>query len=92
MPVFKENHALGQPLLTNSFLIPRWGGIVIKNPPRSAVDSYKLTRTDLQPIMKTFLSQLRGLIGVKDLDVLGKVFYKKKGGLIGKRLTVSLVN
>ncbi|CAO3663120.1 unnamed protein product [Rhizopus microsporus] len=62
----------GQPLLTNSFLIPRWGGIVIKNPPRSAVDNYKLTRTDLQPIMKTFLSQLRGLIGVKDLDVLGK--------------------
>ncbi|CEI98339.1 hypothetical protein RMCBS344292_12448 [Rhizopus microsporus] len=62
----------GQLLLTNSFLIPRWGGIVIKNPPRSAVDNYKLTRTDLQPIMKTFLSQLRGLIGVKDLDVLGK--------------------
>ncbi|KAG0739931.1 hypothetical protein G6F17_006843 [Rhizopus arrhizus] len=61
-----------QPLLTNSFLIPRWGGIVIKNPPKSASMEYKLTKSDLQPIMKTFLSQLRTLIGVKDLEITRK--------------------
>ncbi|KAG1471953.1 hypothetical protein G6F56_001823 [Rhizopus delemar] len=55
----------GQPLLTNAFLIPRWGGIMIKNAKLST--EYKFTKSELQPILKTFLSQLRSLIGVKDL-------------------------
>ncbi|KAI8639212.1 phosphatidylinositol-glycan biosynthesis class S protein [Parasitella parasitica] len=58
----------GQPLLTSAFLIPRWGGIVIKNPPKSATDEYTFTKKDLQPIMKIFLSQLRSLIGIHDLQ------------------------
>ncbi|KAG2206584.1 hypothetical protein INT46_002839 [Mucor plumbeus] len=58
----------GQPLLTSAFLIPRWGGIVIKNTPKSAIDEYTFTKKDLQPIMKIFISQLRSLIGIHDLQ------------------------
>ncbi|KAI7905670.1 phosphatidylinositol-glycan biosynthesis class S protein [Cokeromyces recurvatus] len=58
----------GQPLLTNAFLVPRWGGIVIKNPPKAATEEYYFTKKDLQPIIKIFISQLRGLIGVHDLE------------------------
>jgi hypothetical protein len=58
-----------QPLLTSAFLIPRWGGIVIKNPPKAATEEYRFTKKDLQPIMKIFISQLRSLIGIRDLEV-----------------------
>lgn len=57
-----------QPLLTSAFLIPRWGGIVIKNPPKSATEEYTFTKKDLQPIMRIFISQLRSLIGVHDIE------------------------
>ncbi|KAI9250319.1 phosphatidylinositol-glycan biosynthesis class S protein [Sporodiniella umbellata] len=74
----------GQPLLTNAFLIPRWGGIVIKNTKPSV--EYKFTKSELQPILKTFLSQLRSLIGVKDLEakrIKGPVSFEaaKKSGI-----------
>lgn len=58
----------GNPLLTSAFLIPRWGGVVIKNPPKAATDEYRFTKKDLQPIIKIFISQLRSLIGVHDLQ------------------------
>ncbi|KAI8365568.1 phosphatidylinositol-glycan biosynthesis class S protein [Blakeslea trispora] len=58
----------GQPLLTSAFLIPRWGGIVIKNPPRNATKEYRFTEKDLQPIIKIFISQLRSLIGVQEIE------------------------
>ncbi|KAI9475852.1 MAG: phosphatidylinositol-glycan biosynthesis class S protein [Benjaminiella poitrasii] len=58
----------GQPLLTNAFLVPRWGGIVIKNPPKAATEEYRFTKKDLQPIIKIFISQLRSLIGVHELE------------------------
>ncbi|KAI8328083.1 phosphatidylinositol-glycan biosynthesis class S protein [Choanephora cucurbitarum] len=57
-----------QPLLTSAFLIPRWGGIVIKNPPRNASEEYRFTKKDLQPIIKIFISQLRSLIGVQEIE------------------------
>lgn len=57
-----------QPLLTSAFLIPRWGGITIKNPPKTSEEEYRFTKKDLQPIMKIFISQLRSLIGVHDLE------------------------
>ncbi|ORX50945.1 hypothetical protein DM01DRAFT_1308060 [Hesseltinella vesiculosa] len=58
----------GQPLLSNAFLIPRWGGVNVKNPPKSALDlgRFTITRADLQPIMKIFVSQLRSLMGIQD--------------------------
>ncbi|KAI8084218.1 phosphatidylinositol-glycan biosynthesis class S protein [Gilbertella persicaria] len=60
--------AKGQPLLTSAFLIPRWGSVVIKNPPRNATGEYRFTKQDLQPIIKIFVSQLRSLIGVQDME------------------------
>ncbi|ORZ10545.1 phosphatidylinositol-glycan biosynthesis class S protein [Absidia repens] len=60
----------GKPLLSNSFLIPRWGGVMIKNPPKSISpgSQYHITKSDLQPIMKTFRSQLRSLMGIQDVS------------------------
>lgn len=55
-------------MLTSAFLIPRWGGIVVKNTPKTAKEKYRFTKKDLQPIMKIFVSQLRNLIGVHDLE------------------------
>jgi len=50
---------------TNSFLIPRWGGITVLNRP---VTQPILTVSDLEPVMKIFLSQLRDLLGLSDLS------------------------
>ncbi|CAO3580701.1 unnamed protein product [Absidia cylindrospora] len=60
----------GKPLLSNSFLIPRWGGVMIKNPPKSISpgSQYHITKSDLQPIMRTFRSQLRSLMGIQDVS------------------------
>ncbi|KAI8075117.1 phosphatidylinositol-glycan biosynthesis class S protein [Gongronella butleri] len=60
--------AQGNPLLSNSFLIPRWGGVSIKNPPKSALAAghFAIAKTDLQPIMKIFVSQVRSLMGIQD--------------------------
>ncbi|CAO3625978.1 unnamed protein product [Cunninghamella blakesleeana] len=59
----------GNPLLSNSFLIPRWGGVTIKNPPANTTSKpqYSMTKADLQPIMKIFVSQLRSLVGIQDV-------------------------
>ena len=61
MPVGK----LGQPHPTNAFLIPRWGGIVVRDPPQSE----RLDLDDLHPIMEIFLAQLRALLGVKETRI-----------------------
>ena len=60
---------VGQPLRSNAFLIPRWGGIAIKNPPRNleTPGRLELSKEDLKPFMDTFVAQLRGLIGVHDI-------------------------
>ncbi|KAI8081673.1 phosphatidylinositol-glycan biosynthesis class S protein [Halteromyces radiatus] len=58
----------GHPLLSNSFLIPRWGGVTIKNPPKYIESKYSITKSDLKPIMKIFISQLRGLMGIQDIS------------------------
>ncbi|RUS21025.1 hypothetical protein BC937DRAFT_93809 [Endogone sp. FLAS-F59071] len=63
------HNSKGNPISSNAFLIPRWGGIVIRNPPAAsiAVHYHRFTRKDLKPIMEIFVSQLRGLLGVHDL-------------------------
>jgi phosphatidylinositol glycan class S len=70
----------GNPLLTSAFLIPRWGGIVIKNPPKNATElgEYRLTKKELQSIIKIFISQLRSLVGIQDIDVKGLVIYNNR--------------
>ncbi|KAF9433513.1 GPI transamidase component, partial [Entomortierella beljakovae] len=55
---------------TNSFLIPRWGGIIILNRDNNtATSSPVITEQELQPLMKIFLTQLRDLMGLPDLSI-----------------------
>ncbi|KAI8609752.1 phosphatidylinositol-glycan biosynthesis class S protein [Chytriomyces sp. MP71] len=61
---------------TNAFLIPQWGGIVIHNPnrttsstTRAGVPRQTLTSTHLRNTMQIFISQLRELLGVKDVTL-----------------------
>ncbi|KAF9114620.1 GPI transamidase component [Mortierella sp. AM989] len=51
---------------TNSFLIPRWGGIAILN--RDNNTQQVITEQELEPLMKVFLTQLRDLMGLTDLS------------------------
>ncbi|KAF9122041.1 hypothetical protein BGW39_010076 [Mortierella sp. 14UC] len=58
---------------TNSFLIPRWGGVAILNRnterTKGAQDHPELiTVHELEPVMRVFLTQLRDLLGVTDLS------------------------
>jgi len=63
------HNSKGQPLRSNAFLIPRWGGIAIKNPPLGLSTPTKLefSKDELKPFMEIFVAQLRGLIGIHDL-------------------------
>ncbi len=56
----------GEPVSTNAFLSPRWGGVLVHNVPRpSENDSLPLTvEIDTRHSMEVFLAQLRLLIGV----------------------------
>jgi len=51
-----------EPVPSNAFLIPRWGGVLIHNPDKNA---QVLTADDLHEAMETFVAQLRSLIGLK---------------------------
>ncbi|KAF9536844.1 hypothetical protein EC957_009525 [Mortierella hygrophila] len=58
---------------TNSFLIPRWGGVAILNRDTDRTKRAKehpevITVQDLEPVMRVFLTQLRDLMGVTDLS------------------------
>ncbi|KAG9304213.1 hypothetical protein G9A89_019775 [Geosiphon pyriformis] len=57
--------AKGLPTLSNAFLIPRWGGIVISNP-EILNGTYTFNFVRLKFIMEIFVSQLRGLLGVRE--------------------------
>lgn len=63
---------------SNAFLSPRWGGIVIHNPPLDicadpSEPEPKLIEPDWPKIMGTFLTQLRLLIGVPELEEISRV-------------------
>ncbi|KAM3582084.1 GPI transamidase component [Umbelopsis sp. WA50703] len=63
------HNSKGQPVRSNAFLIPRWGGIVIKNQPKASTASGSLafSKEDLKPFMEIFVAQLRTLVGIHDL-------------------------
>ncbi|KAI9308809.1 phosphatidylinositol-glycan biosynthesis class S protein [Cunninghamella echinulata] len=94
----------GKPLLSNSFLIPRWGGVTIKNPPKNVTSGshYSMTKTDLQPIMKIFISQLRSLVGVQDvksssalhllLSTHSGITTLEKDNLVRRRIMENIIN
>ncbi|XP_033627914.1 GPI transamidase component PIG-S-like [Asterias rubens] len=56
----------GEPVSSNAFLSPRWGGVLVHNVPRpSENDTLPLTvEIDTKHSMEVFLAQLRLLIGV----------------------------
>ncbi|KAF9577370.1 hypothetical protein BGW38_007456, partial [Lunasporangiospora selenospora] len=56
--------APGETATTNAFLIPRWGGISVLN--RESKQDIILG-AELKPVLTTFLSQLRDLLGITDL-------------------------
>lgn len=66
----------GQPLKdTNAFLVPQWGGLVVRNIDNqtllnstSSPVPVHLTSVALRPILSTFLFQLRELVGVVPFD------------------------
>ncbi|KAG0015354.1 hypothetical protein BGZ80_009902 [Entomortierella chlamydospora] len=60
---------------TNSFLIPRWGGITILNRDNDTIASPQvITEKELKPLMKVFLTQLRDLMGLTDLSAVKASF------------------
>ncbi|KAI7882955.1 hypothetical protein K492DRAFT_205803 [Lichtheimia hyalospora FSU 10163] len=55
-----------RPLPDNAFLIPRWGGVLIKNLPKATDGHYRLDKKKLHSTMRIFVSQLRSLIGIHE--------------------------
>ncbi|KAG0375407.1 hypothetical protein BGX24_009148 [Mortierella sp. AD032] len=58
---------------TNSFLIPRWGGVAILNREAERTKGTQehpelITVQELEPVMRIFLAQLRDLLGVTALS------------------------
>ncbi|KAF9909656.1 hypothetical protein EC991_008314 [Linnemannia zychae] len=58
---------------TNSFLIPRWGGVTILNRNTDGTKGAQghpelINVQELEPVMAVFLAQLRDLLGVTDLS------------------------
>jgi phosphatidylinositol glycan class S len=72
----------GSNLSTNAFLIPQWGGVVVKNL-NFTEENVILTTDSLHETMKIFISQLRTLMGVKN-----KVDWKFKELLPGFSLNI----
>ena len=49
-----------QPLSTNAFLVPRWGGVLVLNTNE--------TELQMKVVMSTFVTQFRQLIGLDHYD------------------------
>ncbi|XP_070571818.1 GPI transamidase component PIG-S-like [Ptychodera flava] len=65
-----------EPIMSNAFLSPRWGGIMIYNSPETEANQTlpETVEVEMKSVMEVFLSQLRLLIGVpkqkSDSDVI----------------------
>ncbi|KAH6561486.1 hypothetical protein BASA50_001235 [Batrachochytrium salamandrivorans] len=64
-------HSDGSTLESNAFLIPQWGGVVIRNLP---TDTHRvhLSMDDLHPVMEIFVEQLRGLLGMDRTQIMNE--------------------
>ncbi|KAI9458637.1 phosphatidylinositol-glycan biosynthesis class S protein-domain-containing protein [Lactarius psammicola] len=58
---------LGQPIFSDAFVLPQWGGIVLLNLPADVPPKHHLTETELDHVFDSFQTQLRRLIGISDL-------------------------
>ncbi|PSR94905.1 GPI transamidase component PIG-S like [Actinidia chinensis var. chinensis] len=62
----------GEISMTNGFISPMWGGVIVWNPPGCSRDSenmhpleHKISHQDLEKIFEVFMGQLRQLFGLK---------------------------
>ena len=68
---------------SNSFLIPRWGGVTIYNVPQSnasaesRIHHESAPQIDMKKVMSVFLTQLRELLGVQRINEKGLLAEKK---------------
>lgn len=56
-----------QPVETNAWLVPAWGGSAVSNLPldrTNGTGAFHFTRQDLKPIMEVYVAQLRELLGI----------------------------
>ncbi|KAL1918591.1 uncharacterized protein VTP21DRAFT_2613 [Calcarisporiella thermophila] len=81
MRPLKIHDARGNIIESNAFSIPQWGGVVIANPASSSKqeNGYHFSPSELATPMSVFLTQLRDLMGVRDIsaeisDALGPSF------------------
>ncbi len=57
----------GQPISSDSFILPQWGGIVLLNLPADGTSKLHLTEAELDHVFSGFRAQLLRLIGVSEL-------------------------
>jgi phosphatidylinositol glycan class S len=57
----------GQPISSDAFILPQWGGIVLLNLPADAPSKLHLTETELDHVFSGFRAQLLRLLGVSEL-------------------------
>ena len=57
----------GQPISSDSFILPQWGGIVLLNLPADTPSKLHLTEAELDHVFSGFRAQLLRLIGVSEL-------------------------
>lgn len=58
---------LGQPISSDSFILPQWGGVVLLNLPADTPSKLHLTDAELDHVFSGFRAQLLRLIGVSEL-------------------------
>jgi GPI-anchor transamidase subunit S len=56
-----------QPISSDAFILPQWGGIVLLNLPADGPSKLRLTETELDHVFSGFRAQLLKLIGVSEL-------------------------
>jgi phosphatidylinositol glycan class S len=57
----------GQPISSDAFILPQWGGIVVLNLPANTPSKLRLTEAELDHVFSGFRAQLLRLIGVSEL-------------------------
>jgi len=57
----------GSPLKSNAFILPQWGGIVVRNLPSDMASPLRMTSDHLEGIFSAFGLQLFSLLGIPEL-------------------------
>jgi phosphatidylinositol glycan class S len=60
---------LGQPISSDAFILPQWGGIVLLNLPADTPSKLHLIEAELDHVFSSFRAQLLRLIGVSELPL-----------------------